>query len=267
LSSGVNLKQSSLLKLESISKSFSAESGLKVNVLENINFEIPALEKGIIVSILAPFTSGKSTLLKIISGLVKPSEGRIILGNSLSNKNIPYIPEKPSSFPWLNVSQNIEFALDISNNKELKLNRLIELAGLQGYENHFPDNRSTGFRFRISLARALASGSSLVLIDDSFKPMKKESREEIYDLLPELSSNHRQNFILATTNLIEAILLSDKIFLMSKKPGKIIKMIDIERSDRQKLKDHKSEKFTTIKTEIETAFEESESLSTINYSV
>jgi ABC-type nitrate/sulfonate/bicarbonate transport system ATPase subunit len=97
--------------------------------------------------------------------------------------------------------------------------------------------------------------------------MKKESKLEIYDLLTDLSSNKKQSFVLATTNLIETVRLSDKIILMSKKPGKIIKEIKINKDDKPELNNHKSEIFTTIKSEIETSFQAVESFTMINYSV
>ena len=256
-----------LLKLESISKNYSEEAGLNINILEDINFEIGAAETGTITSILAPFGSGKSTLLKIISGLIEPSKGKIFYYDAERGKKIPYIPEKPSSFPWLNVRENIELVLGLSEDKKFNLNQIISLVGLTGYEEHFPHNKSTGFRFRISLARALALNPVLILIDDAFKLMKKESKSEIYDLLTDLSSNKKQSFVLATTNLIETVRLSDKIILMSKKPGKIIKEIKINKDDKPALNDNKSEIFTTIKSEIETSFQAVESLTMINYSV
>jgi ABC-type nitrate/sulfonate/bicarbonate transport system ATPase subunit len=251
----------------SVSKTYSSEAGLNINVLEDINFEIFSSENGTITSILSPFGSGKSTLLKIISGLIEPSSGKIYFNGSEKKKIIPLIPENPSSFPWLSVKKNIEFGLNLSEEKKYSLDDLISIVGLKGYEDHFPNNKSLGFRFRISLARALAINSSFILIDDSFKQMNKESREEIYFLLNEISSHQKQNFILATTNLVEVIKLSSKVILMSKNHGKIIKEIVIEKSDKLQLNDYRSEKFTMLKNEMEMAFESVESLTTINYSL
>jgi len=256
-----------LLKLESIGKSFASEAGLTIRVLENINFEIPVSNKGTITSILAPFGSGKSTLLKIISGIIEQSSGNIFFNNSDRKKRIPLIPEKPSSFPWLNVKQNIEFGLNLTEEKKYGKQELISLVGLEGYENHFPDNKSLGFRFRISLARAAALNPSFILIDDSFKQMNNENREEIYKLLIEISVKEKQNFILATTNLVEAIRLSDRIFLMSKKPAEIIHRIEIDKKYFSDIRNHTSEIFTKFKSEIEEAFESAQTLTTINYSI
>ncbi|HSP87632.1 MAG TPA: ATP-binding cassette domain-containing protein [Ignavibacteriaceae bacterium] len=265
------MNQNSLLKLESVGKTYSSEAGLNINVLEDINFEIFSSESGTITSILSPFGEGKSTLLKIISGLIEPTSGKIYFNSSEKKKIIPLIPENPSSFPWLSVKKNIEFGLNLSEEKKYTLDDLISIVGLKGYEDHIPHNKSLGFRFRISLARALALNPSLILIDDSLKQMNKESREEIYFLLNEISSHQKQSrpigIILATTNLVEAIKLSTKIILMSKNPGRIIREIEIDKSDKPQLNDYRSEKFTMLKNEIENAFESLESLTTINYSL
>ncbi len=263
MSSGVELGKDFLLKSESIGKTYSNDFGLNITILEDITFEIPDASNGGIITLLGTFGSGKSTLLKIISGILEPSKGKIYF----DQKIIPLIPEKPSSFPWLNVQQNVEFGINLSIDKRYKTDQLIELVGLTGYEDYFPNNQSLGFRFRISLARAMAINSPIILIDDCFKKMNNESRKEVHNLLKELSLNHKQNFIVASTNLTEAIQLSDKILLLSKKPGKILKEIEIDIMDKNQLNDCKSEKFTIIKNKIEEAFKSGESLTTINYSI
>ena len=181
--------------------------------------------------------------------------------------NIPLITEKPSSFPWMNVKQNIEFGLSLSKNKKYSVDDLISLVGLSGYADYHPHNQSLGFRFRISLARAMALNPSLILIDDSFKQMNEESKEEIHQLISDLSSSEKLNFIIATTNLVEAIQLSDVIFLMSAKPGKIVHRIETGKRHSPELRNIKSEKFASLKSEIEEVFHSVHSITTINYSV
>ncbi len=254
-----------ILKLDSVGKYYLAEAGLKVNVLENVSFEIPVSNEGTITSILAPFGSGKSTLLKIISGVIKKDSGEISFGDS--QMNIPLIPEKASSFPWLNVKQNIEFGLSLAKNKKYSVDDLILLTGLSGYANHHPNNKSYGFRFRISLARAMVLNTSLILIDDSFKQMNKETKEEIHQLIFDLSSSEKLNFIIATTNLVEAIQLADVILLMKAKPGKIVHRIETGKKHSPELGNIKSEKFASLKSEIEEVFHSVHSIRTINYSV
>lgn len=258
-----------LLKLEGIGKFYTGEGSMKVKVLQDINFEIKASES-CITTVLAPFGSGKSTLLKIISGVVKPTAGKIFLNGSqidYQKTKIPFVPEVPSSFPWLNVYQNIRFELDLETNNIRNIGELISLVGLTGYEDHYPHDKSLGFRFRISLARALAINPTFILIDDSFKNIKNESKEELYELLVKVKDAAKQNFILATTNVVEAIQLSDEIHLMSKVPAKIFRIIKVDKGNTALLKDQDEEKFTLLKTKIEEAFKSVHSLKTINYSV
>jgi NitT/TauT family transport system ATP-binding protein len=259
-----------MLKLEGIEKFYAIEGGLKAKVLQDINFEIKQPERATVTTILAPFGSGKTTLLKIISGIVKPTSGRIFLEGShidYQKTKLPFIPEAPSSFPWLNVSENIRFALNLQTNSLRNIEELISLTGLTGYEEHFPHNKSLGFRFRISLARALAINPPFILIDDSLENIKQESKEELYEVLIKVSDMAKQNFILATTNVVEAIQLSDEIHLMSKTPAKIFHTIKIGRKDAPLLKKQGTEKFNLLKDEIEEAFKSVQSIKTINYSL
>lgn len=201
-------------------------------VLDNINFSISSPDKkGKIATILAPLGAGKSTLLKVISGLEHPSEGKVLLNNTeykSPDGTIVYIPEKPSSFPWYNVQENLEFVLKVQPGKvKSDLKNLISLVGLSGYEDHFPHNKSLGFRFRIALARALSFNPQLVLLDDCFKSMQPETKNEIHLLVKRISEELNINFLLATTSIHEAIWLSDQVFLMKKNPGTIFKEIDM----------------------------------------
>jgi ABC-type nitrate/sulfonate/bicarbonate transport system ATPase subunit len=222
------------LKITGLKKYYSGLGGnpaFKTLVLDNIDFTIPLDEnRGKIITILAPYGAGKSTLLKIISAVETPSEGKILLDGKEYDKpegKIVYIPENPSSFPWLNVKENIEFGLKEPAVNNDKVSNLISVVGLTGYEDHVPHNKSTGFRFRIALARALAAGPALVLIDDSFKNMKLLTKKELYDLVVRIKEELKINFLIATTNIHEAILLSDEIFMMKKDPGTIFKTMNV----------------------------------------
>jgi NitT/TauT family transport system ATP-binding protein len=260
-----------VLQIENLGKIYEKPEGTRINVLENINLTLNEKGKGFICSLLAPTGAGKSTLMKIISGIEPPSAGRIFFNsrNIYEEKiKIPYLPEKPSSFPWMSVKRNIDFAIKINEIKKKEIinaETLVETAGLTGYENHIPANKSYGFRFRIALARAIAVNSKLILIDDSLKGIKTETetKTELYRLLKNISSALNKIFILTTTDISEAILLSDIIFLMKKNPGFIFKKIT---SDPSQI-DAESEKFTAIKKEIEKSFASQGTGNTITFSV
>ncbi len=207
-----------ILKLENISKVYTDSVGYKIHLLENISIEIP---KNGCSTILAPKGSGKSSLLRIISNLEKETSGTI----KKIAKRVVYIPSNPSSFPWMNVQDNIEFGLE--NTKD-DVSGFIEFVGLKGYEDHYPHNKSEGFRFRIALARVLANNSDVIVIDEPFTNLNSVTRQEIYLLMRKVIVETDVTIILGTANITEAIFLSDKIYLMKKKPGEIIDEIKID---------------------------------------
>ncbi len=241
---------SKILKTENVNKFFYGSSGAKLLVLENINLNFPKLEEGSISSILAPFHAGKTTLLKMLCGLEPSSEGQILLDdieiNSLKAK-IVFIPENSSSLPWLNVSDNIKIGCDLNKNCSFELKKLIEIVGLGGYETYFPQEENSGFRFRIALARAIAVEPEFILLDDPFRHIDSPTKKELYSLLIKIKSDLKINFILAATNVNESLILSSKIYLMKKEPGRIVKSFDINVSNRkedlQRIRKEISEEF------------------------
>ena len=197
------------IKIESLSKNYSDVSGYTIQLFENISFEI---EVGKIATLLAPKGNGKSNLLKMIAGLDSESKKFV-------EKRV-LIPTKPSSFPWLNVRENIVFNLKSIDDTEL--NSIIKFVGLEGYGDHFPDNNSIGFRFRISLARAIFNSPELILIDESISTLPLKRKMEFYSLLRKVSSENGIPILYSTSSVSEAIRLSDKIILLDKQPSKIV---------------------------------------------
>lgn len=246
-----------LLELKNISKSYAGLAGARRKVLEDINFSIPyAGGKGSFISVLASFGSGKSTLLKIISGLVRPDSGTVIF----TGKNyvepegkIVYIPEKPSSFPWMNVQENIKI-VQKGRNDEHFVEEIINVVGLTGYEFHHPNDNSLGFRFRISLARALSVKPAIILLDDTFKRISAQTRDELYEVLRNIINKLGITFILATTNISEAVYLSSQILLMKKNPGKIFDDIKLNAETMEKRGLNRQERFISLRNEIEAGF-------------
>jgi len=222
------------LEVRDITKSYIGEAGSKLLVLDKVSFS--TREEDYITSILAPASSGKTTLLKIISGLDYQHEGGILLkGNKVANK-IPFIPERPSSFPWLDVEGNINLVFKMmeesGNVARYKMRELIDMTGLTGYENHFPSNKSQGFRFRISLARTIAVSSAIILLDDSFKAMDNETKDELFQLLKNISVERKIRFLIASSNIPDAFTVSDRIFLMRKNPVSIVSDINIDKNNK-----------------------------------
>ncbi len=193
------------MKFENISKTIVYSNGAKSKLLDDISFSV---NDGKITSLLASSGSGKSTLLKILCGLELPDSGKRI------EKSAGLIPSEPSSFPWMNASESILFANEKLDEAAQK--RIINLVGLEGYESHFPNNKSLGFRFRIALARALASGLKIILIDEPFSKMDQRTRMEMLQLIVDINEETKTTVLFATSNLSEATLISHSVLLMKK---------------------------------------------------
>ncbi len=197
------------IKIEQLTKNYSDIFGYTIHLFKDISFNI---EQGKVTSILASQGSGKSTLLKIVAGVeegIYKADGRRI-----------FIPTKQSSFPWLNVNENIKF-----NNKSISgesVKEIINFVGLEGYEDHYPDNNSVGFRFRISLARAIINNPQLILIDESISTLPYKRKLEFYLLLRKVTSQKGIPILYSTSSVSEAIRLSDKIILLNQTPSKIV---------------------------------------------
>ena len=197
------------IKIESFSKNYSDALGYTVQIFKGISFDI---EVGKVSTILAPNGSGKSTLLKTIAGIEEDT--------FKTDGKRTFIPTKPSSFPWLNVSENITFNLKNFDDNVLK--NIIKFVGLEGYEDHFPNNDSVGFRFRISLARAIINDPELILIDESIKTISLKRKLDLYGLLRKVSSKKGIPILYSTSSISEAIRLSDKIIFIDQMPPKIV---------------------------------------------
>lgn len=214
-----------LLKAHNISKEFT-DSGLKYKLLDDISFE---LQGKTFTGILAPRKSGKTLLLRLLAALETPSSGIIE-----SAKPVVYIPSEPSSFPWLSVKGNIELAVkEVSSTQANDIRQIIEITGLSGYEDHFPHNKSLGFRFRISLARALAAKPAIILIDEPFNQMERLTRMEIYELLRKIFLETGTSFLIAASNISEAVFLSDRILILKPGSSGILSEIQTNLPDRR----------------------------------
>ncbi len=245
------------LEIISISKEYSDEFGFKVKLLNNISFEI---SPGKFTGIVAPEGSGKTSLLKIISGLENPTRGQIIANRFM---NIVFIPSGPSSFPWFTVMENLKFASKLDSEKQLQ--KIIKIIGLEGYENHIPHNKSLGFRFRIALGRALANKADLIVLDEPFNEMDIVTKEEIYELIRKIFVTTKIPFLLGTTNITEAIFLADKIHLMKKNPGEFIDKLDVNLPPERKIQLMSEPSFNDLRIKVENIFKTKESYKSLNF--
>ncbi|MGE5353974.1 MAG: ABC transporter ATP-binding protein [Acidobacteriota bacterium] len=244
-----------VLKAEKISKTFINPAGASLSILEEVSLDV---RKGELATILGSSSTGKSTLLRILAGVESPDAGTVrFVQQADSGANLALIPTEASSLPWLSVRDNVRLGITESIAEEeaiSKINRAINIVGLDGYESHFPANKSVGFRFRISIARALVMDPKVILIDDALRDLRAGRKITYYGLLREILSREGISILYVTNDITEAMLLSDRIFLLGSKPGRIVKEFNIEKTGLPAAADLRKEDNNRIRQEIESIF-------------
>ena len=220
-----NINKKILLEAIGVNKSFQNIDKQPLSVLEKINFTFKEKE---IVSILGKSGSGKSTFLRILAGLIPPSDGEIKYRGNLVNKPVPDIAMVFQSFalmPWLTVLQNVELGLEARgiNAKERREKALkaIDIIGLDGFENAYPRELSGGMRQRVGFARALVIEPDLLLMDEPFSALDVLTAENLRNDLLEIWHNEEQTkgILCVTHNIEEAVLISDRVLIFGNNPG------------------------------------------------
>ena len=232
-----------LLSLREISKSY-GEKNRKVKVLDNISLDI----YDEFTSIIGPSGSGKTTLLKIIAGVEKPDTGEI--KQYTKDLRIGFVFQFPTLLPWETVLENVTLPLIANGVSREKAREIAEkylgLVGLSGFEDFYPHELSGGMRQRVNIARALAIEPTILLLDEPFShldPLTAENlRSEILDIWLSGATTVR-SIILVTHNVDEAILMSDRIIILTPRPARIAKIINI---DLPRPRDRRSVEFQKI---------------------
>lgn len=196
--------------------------------LDNINLNIRQSE---FISIIGPSGCGKSTLLKIIGNLEKPSKGNIRYRDGI-NQQMGFVFQDATLLPWKNVQKNAEFPLEIQKKKTkenlAKLDELLELSGLTEFKTALPRELSGGMRQRVSIVRALSYDAPLLLMDEPFGALDALTRDSLNEQLLHIWENTKKTIIFVTHSIEEAVFLSDRVVVMSPRPGRIKEIVDIE---------------------------------------
>lgn len=230
-----------VISLKNITKSFDHKT-----ILQNISIDV---RKGEFVSILGPSGCGKSTLFNIIAGLINNDAGSMaVLGN------IGYMQQKDLLLPWKTIMNNVVLPLDIkgSNKKESrqKAYEYIKLMGLQGYENKYPYELSGGMKQRASFLRTFLSSEEIMLLDEPFGALDSITKGNMQKWILEMKKMVERTILFITHDIEEAIFLSDKIYVLSSKPGIIKKEINLEFYKEDKIKRLFTKELLDIKQEI-----------------
>jgi NitT/TauT family transport system ATP-binding protein len=208
-----------------------ADGSHDVVALEQIDLEIPARS---FVSFLGPSGCGKTTLLRMIAGIEQPSAGQIVCkGRTVDrvNTDVAYVPQGRGLFPWMTLRQNIEFPLRVRGmaaaERAKRARAWIAKVGLDGFEDNHPWQLSGGMEKRGALARALIGDLDILLMDEPFGPLDAQTRLVLQDDLLRLWSEKRSIAVFVTHDLVEAVALSDLVVIMSRRPGRIKKIVPV----------------------------------------
>lgn len=207
-------------------------NGYWINAVENVSFSVKESERLIL---LGASGCGKSTILKAIGGFIKPTAGRIVFSGEEIKKpaadRAMVFQEFDQLLPWKSALENIVFALraarKIAKKEAIDRARLwLSKVGLSGFENSYPHTLSGGMKQRAAIARALALGSKAILMDEPFASLDALTRKEMQEELLSLWNETRFTLVFVTHSIDEALILGDKIVMLSARPGKVIETID-----------------------------------------
>ena len=213
-----------MMSVEHATKHYKTETG-SVHALEDLSIEVAG---GEFVCVVGPSGCGKSTLLNVVGGLVRASAGEVLVDGA------PVVGPGPDRgmvfqsytlYPWLSVRKNIEFGLQLAGmpqaNRRVVSDRLIELVRLQGFAEAYPKALSGGMRQRVAIARALANNPKVLLMDEPFGALDAQTRALMQELLLDVWSREHRTVVFITHDIDEAIFLADRVYIMSRRPGRI----------------------------------------------
>ena len=209
-----------ILTIRNLSAVFSNENG-GLRALEDVSFEVYPRQ---FVCVLGPSGSGKTTLLRILAGLISPASGSFMFGQG-EQPSIGMVFQQANLMPWRTVTQNIKLPLEVKKMDEgtarLKTQEMIELVGLQGFEDSLPRELSGGMAQRVAIARALIHDPDLLLLDEPLASLDAMTRERMWNELSRIWQARQKTVIMVTHSINESLFLADRVLVLTQRPGKV----------------------------------------------
>ncbi|MFL4984951.1 MAG: ABC transporter ATP-binding protein [Xanthobacteraceae bacterium] len=220
-----------ILVVDGITKRFTTPDGV-LTAVDNVSLTVAP---GEFLGVIGPSGCGKSTLFNVIGGLTDGYEGRVsVAGETVSgpHRSIGMVFQEESTFPWRSVIDNVAFPLEIAGLSKAerydKARHFVDLVGLDGFERRYPAELSGGMRQRVSMARTLASEPKILLMDEPFAALDEQTRLLLGDKVLQIQQQLQQTTLIITHNITEAVQLSDRILVMTYRPGKVKRIVDID---------------------------------------
>ena len=257
------------LHLQNIHKSFGVNGG-SVDVLEGVDLHV---SEGEFVGIIGPSSCGKSTLLNVAAGLEQPDAGSVHLDGTLVENRlglVGYMLQKDLLMPWRTILDNVILGLEIKGirRKDAKARamELLDTFGLRGFEGQYPYSLSGGMRQRAAFLRTVLVSQDVMLLDEPFGALDAITRSRMQEWLMELWTSLGRTIVLVTHDVDEALLLSDRVYVLTGRPGRVKSVINVDLPRPRNYRVVTEEPFTTLKARmVQTLREESMSLETASW--
>jgi len=228
--SGGSFPSDVAFSLQGVGKAFLSREGVRVRAVDGVSLEAP---RGKITCVVGPTGSGKSTILRIVSGLETPDDGSVRVGGALPRElqgKIAYLSQRHTLLPWLRVRDNVGLPLELRgvtrDEREGRVRGICGILGLDGAEEMYPHELSGGMQQRASLGRLLAAGSPYWLMDEPFSALDEKTLHRLQALLLDIVHDTGVSVLFVTHSIDEAVFLADRIVVLSASPGRVVDLFE-----------------------------------------
>lgn len=219
-----------MIKIAGVSRRFDGRSG-PVEALRDIHIHV---DEGEFLAIIGRSGCGKSTLLRLVAGLIPPTDGQVLVGGNVvtrPRRDVAMMFQRPALLPWRTVLDNVLLPVEIFGWKRAqhrsRAAELLEMVGLTGFEKRLPHELSGGMQQRVSLCRALIQNPKVLLMDEPFSALDALTREELAVELQRIHMELGTTMLFVTHSIQEAVLLADRVAVLSPRPGRVSRIVDI----------------------------------------
>ncbi len=257
-------QSAAVVSIKNLNKVF-GENQNQTIALKDVHLDILP---GEFISLIGPSGCGKSTLLRVVGDLISPSTGTVLVNGKSAHqarmdRDYGMVFQSPVLFEWRSVQSNVELPLEVLKvnkaERERRAKEMLALVELEKFTKHYPWQLSGGMQQRVAIARALAFKPAILLMDEPFGALDEITRERMNDELLNIWARTKTTIIFVTHSIPEAVFLSTRIVVMSARPGRITKLIDIDLPQPRNIETRESKRFFELATEVREALRAGES--------